>query len=263
MQRRSFLGTLTGCGLAAINPMFAATPPKGSIIELRHYSMRNTLDAQMQRTSEFIEKYALPAGKRAGEGTSAVFANMIGPGGPYLLLVNSYASLTAMEAIQAKGSEDKEFMTALEAYYARPGLGYERVKVTLLRAIDSMPKIEPPPIEAGKPARIFELRTYESNNSATLRRKVQMFEQGGELGIFRRVGIRPVFFGTAFAGDNLPQLTYMVCYDDLAARDKAWKAFLADPEWLKLRAQPGLADAEIVSNISNTILRPLPFSPVR
>lgn len=255
MNRRLFLG-----GLAS---MAVSAAPKGYVIELRHYSMRNSSDTQMQRTAEFIEKYALPAGERAGEGVSGVFANMIGPGGPYLLLVNSYPSLAAMEEIQAKSSGDKEFIKALETYYAQPGLGFQRVNVTLLRAIDSMPKIEPPPVEKGKPPRIFELRTYESNNSATLRRKVQMFEQGGELGIFRRVGIRPVFFGTAFAGDNLPQLTYMVCYDDLAARDKAWKTFLADPEWMKLRAQPGLSDAEIVSNISNTILRPLPFSPVR
>ena len=261
MLRRSFLGSLGGFGLAA-KTMLAATP-KGWIIELRHYDMRNGSDAQMQRTAEFIEKYALPAGKRAGEGVSGVFANSIGPGGPYLLLVNSYPSLAAMEASQAKNSEDKEFRQALETYYARPGLGYQRVNVSLLRAADSMPQIAPPPIEEGKALRTFELRTYESNNASTLARKVKMFEEGGELAIFRRVGIRPVFFGTAIAGDNLPQLTYMVCYDDLAAREKAWKAFGADPEWLKLRSQPGLADAEIVSNISNTILRPLPFSPVR
>lgn len=258
MHRRLFLGG----GLAS---MFATAnaAAKGYIIELRHYSMRNTSDAQLQRTSEFIEKYALPAGKRAGEGTSAVFANLIGPDGPYLLLVNSYPSLAAMEEIQSKDGSDKEFMKALQAFYERPGASYERVKVSLLRAIDSLPTIDPPPIEEGKPLRVFELRTYESKNPATLRRKVNMFEQGGELAIFRRVGIRPVFFGTAITGDNLPQLTYMVCYDDLAAREKAWKAFAADPEWQKLRATPGLSDAEIVSNISNTILRPLPFSPVR
>ncbi len=260
MQRRSFLGALGGCGLITMLP---AATPKGWILELRHYSMRNSPDAQMQRTSAFIEKFALPSAKRLGEGTSGVFANMIGPDGPYLLLVNSYPSLAAMEEIQARSSADKEFTQALAAYYAKTGLGYERVKVTLLRGIESMPGIEPPPIEEGKGPRVFELRTYESNNAATLARKVQMFEKGGELGIFRRVGIRPVFFGTAIAGDNLPQLTYMVCYDDLAGRDKAWKAFGADPEWQKLRSQPGLADAEIVSNISNTILRPLPFSPVR
>ena len=55
----------------------------------------------------------------------------------------------------------------------------------------------------------------------------------------------------------------MLAYDDLAARDKQWRAFSADPDWQKLRAQPGLADAEIVSNISNEIVRPLVFSPIR
>jgi hypothetical protein len=49
----------------------------------------------------------------------------------------------------------------------------------------------------------------------------------------------------------------------MAARDKAWRAFGADPEWQKLRGQPELADALIVSNISNAILRPLGFSPIR
>jgi hypothetical protein len=55
----------------------------------------------------------------------------------------------------------------------------------------------------------------------------------------------------------------MLGYDDLAARDKLWRAFGSDPEWQKLRSQPGYSDAEIVSNISNTILRPLPFSMIR
>jgi hypothetical protein len=55
----------------------------------------------------------------------------------------------------------------------------------------------------------------------------------------------------------------MLAYDDLAARDKTWSAFSADPDWQKLRATPGLSDADIVNNISNAILRPLPFSPIR
>ena len=46
-------------------------------------------------------------------------------------------------------------------------------------------------------------------------------------------------------------------------RDKLWRAFASDPEWQKLRALPGNADSEIVSNISNSILRPLPFSQIR
>jgi hypothetical protein len=55
----------------------------------------------------------------------------------------------------------------------------------------------------------------------------------------------------------------MVAYDDLPAREKAWRTFGGDPEWKKLRAMPEYSDAEIVSNVSNSILRPLPFSPIR
>jgi hypothetical protein len=125
-----------------------------------------------------------------------------------------------------------------------------------------MPAIEPPPT-AGRPAaRIFELRTYESNNLLTLRRKIKMFDDG-EIAIFRRLGMSPVFFGQTLIGGNMPSLTYMLAFDNLAAREKAWQAFSQDAEWQKMRVQPGLSDAQIVSNISNSILRPLPGSDIR
>jgi hypothetical protein len=89
-----------------------------------------------------------------------------------------------------------------------------------------------------------------------------MFDDG-EIAIFRRLGLTPVFFGQTLIGANMPNLTYMLAFDNLAAREKAWQAFAQDPEWQKLRAQPGLSDAEIVSNISNSILRPLPGSDIR
>ena len=93
-------------------------------------------------------------------------------------------------------------------------------------------------------------------------RKIKMFDDG-EAAIFKRLGMMPVFFGRTLIGQNLPNLTYMLAFDDLASRDKLWRDFGSDPEWRKLRAQPGLSDAEIVSNISNSILRPLAFSPIR
>ena len=64
-------------------------------------------------------------------------------------------------------------------------------------------------------------------------------------------------------GPNLPNLVYMVSFADLADREKKWKEFGGDPEWQKMRAMPEYSDAQIVSNISNTILRPLPFSAIK
>lgn len=140
-------------------------------------------------------------------------------------------------------------------------LSYIRMENSLLRAFDCMPSIAVP--SAGdRPARIFELRTYESNNAQAAQRKIRMFNEG-EAEIFKRLGMAPVFFGETLVGRNLPNLTYMLSFESLAARDKLWSAFGADAAWQKLRAQPGYADAEIVSNISNSILRPLDFSPIR
>jgi hypothetical protein len=55
----------------------------------------------------------------------------------------------------------------------------------------------------------------------------------------------------------------MVAYENMAEREKAWAKFGADPEWQKLRATPGMTDPDIVSNISNAILKPAAGSDIR
>jgi len=240
----------------------AAAPAKKSIIELRYLRMRNTPDNQMQRTSDFLKNAALPALKRAGAGPLGFFVTVIAPEAPFVLTVVSFPSLSAMETVREKQAGDRDYIHARDAYNAGPGLSYGRLETSLLRAFDAMPALEPPPLDEKRAPRIFELRMYESNNATTLARKVKMFNEG-EAGIFKRLGMQPVFFGETIAGPKMPNLVYMLSFDDLAARDRLWKEFGADPEWQKLRSQPGYADAEIVSNISNSILRPLPFSEIR
>ena len=89
-----------------------------------------------------------------------------------------------------------------------------------------------------------------------------MFEAGGEIAIFRRVGLNPVFFARDVVGGNLPSLTYMLVFEDLAAREKAWGAFGGDPEWKKISTTPGFTNGEIVSNIHNVLLRPTDYSQI-
>jgi hypothetical protein len=89
-----------------------------------------------------------------------------------------------------------------------------------------------------------------------------MFEKGGEIGIFRRLGMTPVFFARDLIGPTLPSLTYMLVYADMAAREKAWTAFRDDPEWVKLRAAPGYTNAEIMTNIQSLLLRPTDYSQI-
>ena len=122
-----------------------------------------------------------------------------------------------------------------------------------------MPKLEVPELSKEKKPRFFELRTYESHSKKANRKKIEMFNIG-EIDIFRRAGLTPVFFGETLVGSKLPNLTYLLVYENMAAKDKAWATFGADPDWKKLRSTPGFTDPEIVSNISNVFLRPAPYS---
>jgi hypothetical protein len=137
-----------------------------------------------------------------------------------------------------------------------------RIDSRLMRAYSAMPKLEVPAAAAGNKPRVFELRTYESHSKKANRTKLEMFGKGGELAIFRRTGLAPVFFAQDLIGTRLPSLTYMLVFDDLAARERNWGVFANDPEWLKLRATPGYTDAEIVSNITSLVLRPTAYSQI-
>ncbi len=257
MKRRQFVTAAATAGLAAAAP---ADVPKNAFFGLRYYYMRT--GSQVDRTTKYLAGAFLPAIRRAGAGPVGFFGPVIGERSPFILAVVSYPSLAAIETIHGRMFEDKDFLKASDDYNNIAEPPYVRMESSLLRAFDTMPAIEIPPTGAGRPARIFELRTYESVNEKASQRKIKMFNEG-EIGIFRRLGMMPVFFGQSLIGRNQPSLTYMLAFDDLAAREKLWGAFGQDPEWRKLRAQPGLSDAEIVSNISNEILRPVASSPIR
>jgi hypothetical protein len=252
----------TTAGAAAMTA--AAQPPtatKTGFLELRRYQMRNSKSNQVTRTTDFVSQVYVPAARRAGIGPIGVFSAVIAPESPFLLVVSSYPSLAGMQTSMEKLARDPEYVKGLAEFDANPDLPYIRIENTLLRCFDTFPSVE----KGKAPAtgtRVFELRTYESDNETTVKRKIKMFGDG-ELAIFRRCGLQPVFFGEALTGPNLPRITYMVGYENMADREKAWAAFGSDPEWQKLKATPGLSDPDIVSNISNAILRPAAGSEIR
>jgi hypothetical protein len=69
-----------------------------------------------------------------------------------------------------------------------------------------------------------------------------MFNAGGEIEIFNQTGLTPVFFGEALVGTRLPNLTYMLTFDNMEARDRNWKQFGSHPDWVKLKDQPEYVD---------------------
>jgi hypothetical protein len=238
-----------------------AADTKPRIIELRRFQLRNTPDAMTRRTTEYLEKTWAHALKRAGASVVGAFSSLIGEGSPYVLLLSEHADIGAWESAQSKALNDPDTAKARAEYYSGP-LQFIRSEVTLLRGFPGFPTVQVPAAKQGGGTHIFEIRTYESNNPRTLARKIRMFDEG-EHALFAKIGMLNVFYGETIVGRNMPNLTYMVGFDDLAHREKAWSAFGGHPEWKKMLAQPGVSDAEIVSNISNTIVRPLAWSAIK
>jgi hypothetical protein len=51
-------------------------------------------------------------------------------------------------------------------------------------------------------------------------------------------------------------------FPDLTELDAKWKAFGSDPDWKKLSSSAKFSSEAIVSNITNLILRPTPYSQI-
>ncbi len=62
----------------------------------------------------------------------------------------------------------------------------------------------------------------------------------------------------------MPNLTYVIPFEDLAAREKAWDAFGADPEWLKVR-QDWIDEErpDLDSTTRSLLYRATAYSPIR
>ncbi len=269
MKRRGFLvSSLAASALAgATTSVDATTAGSGPAVagreyyELRKYQLRR--GPQQQAINAYFRDANIPAMNRLGIKPVGVFNTTIGPGSPTLYVLAAHSSVESAVTIHDRLTADPEYLKAgaafINATAAEPA--YMRSESFLLAAFAGMPKLELPSETAENKPRIFELRTYESHSKKAHRTKVEMFNSA-EIAIFRRTGLRPVFFGETKVGAGQPSLTYMLAFADMEERMRNWAAFVADPEWKKLSSTPGYTDPEIVSNISNVILTPTPYSQI-
>ncbi len=259
MNRREFM--VTGvAGLAATNLAGGAEVTSGTgqrqFFEWRQYHLRT--GAPRNLVGDFYKNVGIAAMNRVGIKTVGVFTPIYGPSKPtlHVLLVhdsmdsvaNAHARLLADSGLREKGA------SFLDATLSDPA--FVRCENSLMAAFSHMPRIEPPSFKD----RIFELRIYESHSVKAGKKKVEMFNEGGEIAIFRKTGLNPVMFGETIIGANLPNLTYMLAFKDMAERDQRWQVFRDDPDWKRLSADPAYRDT--VSNITDIILRPTEYSQI-
>lgn len=260
MDRREFVAATAAAAVAPLPALERhARAANRQYIELRRYHL---LPGAKQRAFvAFMGDVAIPAMNRAGVAKVGAFTVVYGENAPTLLLVLAHQTLDTVVSLRERLANDAEYTRAGAAILGAPlsDPAFVRVESSLLRAFESMPMIEPFSTAGTATPRICELRTYESHSNRAAVNKLKMFD-AGEIPIFRRAGLTPIFFGETLIGSRMPSLTYMLGFTDMPARDRAWSAFSKDPEWKTLSSDPQYRDN--VSAISDIILQPTAYSQI-
>ena len=260
MNRRQFHQTLGGAYMMGTTGAAAQTREgvRTRLYRLSFYHLR--MGEQVTRMNQFLAAHA-PFFRKVNTGPLGFFNVFLGAHMPGLVILAGFPGFSEMDAASGRLQENEGFQRALLELQQGVEPPYDRLDTALLEAAEYSPEIVPLTAKP-KPPRIFELRVYHSPTLRQLRLLHERFA-GPEIKIFHRLGIRPVLYASTLIGPNMPNLTYLTPFASLAERDKAWTAFAADPEWVKVRNESIERGGQITSQISITLLRPTDYSPIQ
>jgi hypothetical protein len=231
------------------------------IYEIRVYSLKS--EAQITATDFFLKDSYLPAMHRMGIKNIGVFKPLSNDTSlvkqiwvivPYGSLEIWYRSKSALLKDAVYEESAKSFLDADTAH-----LPFIRVASTLLEAFPDQTKLIPTALKSN-PDAIYELRSYESPTKELHLVKVDMFNAGGEVALFKRLDFQAVFYADVLSGNRMPNLMYMVVFSSLAAREEHWKAFGASPEWKKISNDPKYRNNISVNHIDSYLMHSTAYS---
>jgi hypothetical protein len=219
-------------------------------------------DSQEKVIDNYLQNALIPALHKISIKNVGVFKNRsndtLADKTMYVLIPRK--SLEEIMKISSKLNSDKSYQAAgaeyLDAVYTTAP--YSRMETILLYAFPLAPQLQLPKLNGPRKDRVYELRSYESATEKIFKNKVQMFNEGDEVGLFKRLNFNASFYAEVIAGRKMPNLMYMTCHENKTARDTNWKNFVDDPYWKKLSSMPEYQHN--VSHIDISFLYPTEYS---
>lgn len=248
--------------LCCFSAIAFSAPPKREYYEIRVYSFKDK--TQEDKIDKYLKEAFLPALHRASVGKIGVFKPVETDTtfGKRIYVLIPFTSLDQYARLSETLQKDKQYDAAgkdyLETSYETPP--YTRMQSILLQAFTGMPQLEAPKLGTPVTERVYELRSYESHSEKISKNKIQMFNAGDEVGLFKRLGFNAVFYAEVISGARMPNLMYMTSFETKASRDEHWAAFREDAQWKKLSAMPEYQHN--VSKIDIFFLRPTEYSEI-
>lgn len=160
--------------------------------------------------------------------------------------------LAEIERLETKLHKDKGYQSDgseyINASYDNPP--YQRIETILLKSFRDMPDFSVPNHNTSRSERVYELRSYEGPTEKYYRNKVDMFNDGGEVKLFKRLDFQAVFYGEVISGSMMPNLMYMTTFPNMESRTEHWKTFGSDPEWKSMSSL-----TKYKNNVSHSIIQ--------
>ncbi len=251
---------MAGCGSSKKSTAAQAAAALQNYYTLQVYHSA-TAD-QLNLIEAFLKSAYLPAMRRNGIATVGVF-KPIGndtAADKKVIVFTPYTSLQQYEKITGELRRDITLEQAAPAYVNAPhnSPAFTRYETILVQAFKDMPTAEAPKLSGPKSERVYELRSYEGPTEKLYQSKVKMFNEGGEIALFKRLNFNAVFYGSVIAGARMPNLMYMTSFENKADRDAHWKSFGDDAEWKILSKIPEYQNT--VSHMDITFLTATDYS---
>lgn len=215
---------------------YTSAAQKRELYQIKTYNL--TSEAQLTVTENFLKEAYLPALKRIGIKAVGVFKpkTFAADSIKKIVVVIPFSSTKQFLKLDEKLAKDEQYLTFGAPYLnaAYNQAPYVRIESVLLQAFTDHPLLTLPQLDSPRANRVYELRSYESATEAIYRRKVDMFNAGGEIKLFHRLQFNAVFYGEVLSGGKMPNLMYLTTFANQESRDNHWKAFVDSPEWKAL-----------------------------
>jgi hypothetical protein len=109
--------------------------------------------------------------------------------------------------------------------------------------------------------RFFELRTYTTAEGRLDALNARFRDHTNAL--FKKHGIEIIgFWAPTEEPKSKNTLIYILAYPSKEAREESWKAFQADPEWVKAKDESE-KDGKIVVHVDSVYMSPTDYSPIK
>ena len=239
-----------------------SSPPKKDFYQVKIYHVKN--NGQVSMMDDYLKNAYLPALHRSGIKNIGVFKPIANDTATDKLIYVfiPFASEDAWVNISGKLNKDAGYMNASKTFMeaASDKAPYERMESILMEAFPGQPHLVIP--TSKNIERIFELRSYESPTENLHKKKIAMFNTGGEIPLFNRLGFNPVFYGKVISGSHMPNFMYMPIFESIEQRNIQWKKFGEDPVWKDISTRPENENKVSVSHIDSILMHAADYSDI-